>query len=61
MNRRAALLVAALGATLGIGTPAAAAQKITITVPSVDPDQGAFFIAAQKGYELDASRWKPVR
>ena len=50
MKRRAALLVAASCAAFGFAVPANAAQKITITVPSVDPDQGAFFIAAQKGY-----------
>jgi len=29
---------------------AEAAQKITITVPSLGPDEGPFFVAAQKGY-----------
>ena len=50
MKRGAALLLAAV-APFAVRLPAAAAgQKITITVPSTDPDQGAFFIAAQKGY-----------
>lgn len=49
MKRRTLLLtgVIAVGA---LAAPAAAAQKITISLPSVDPDQGAFLIAAQKGY-----------
>jgi len=46
----AAALLTAFAAVCGAALPAGAAQRITITVPSVDPDQGAFFIAAQKGY-----------
>jgi len=45
-----ASLLAALVALAGFARPAEAAQKVAITVPSVDPDQGAFLIAAQKGY-----------
>jgi ABC-type nitrate/sulfonate/bicarbonate transport system substrate-binding protein len=47
---RAAMLLAVLLAVASFAHPAAAAQKVTITLPSTDPDQGAFFIAAKKGY-----------
>jgi NitT/TauT family transport system substrate-binding protein len=50
VKRSTSLLLTAL-VPLALRLPAAAAaQKITITVPSTDPDQGSFFIAAQKGY-----------
>jgi ABC-type nitrate/sulfonate/bicarbonate transport system substrate-binding protein len=50
VNRATALLLAALAPLAARTAAAAATQKITITVPSNDPDQGSFFIAAQKGY-----------
>jgi hypothetical protein len=49
VKRSAALLLTAIAPFAGRAPAAAAAQKITITVPSTDPDQGSFFIAAQKG------------
>jgi ABC-type nitrate/sulfonate/bicarbonate transport system substrate-binding protein len=50
VNRGAALLLTVLVPLAPHIGAAATLQKITITVPSTDPDQGAFFIAAQKGY-----------
>lgn len=52
MKRSEALLLAALG-TVTVRARAAAAQKITITLPSLAPDEGPFLIAAQKGYFND--------
>ena len=50
MNRGAVLLCAGFAALLGRVPAAAAGQKITLTVASGEADNGAYFIAAQKGY-----------
>jgi ABC-type nitrate/sulfonate/bicarbonate transport system substrate-binding protein len=53
MKRSEALLLAALGIVTARAQSAAAAQKITITLPSLAPDEGPFLVADQKGYFND--------
>jgi ABC-type nitrate/sulfonate/bicarbonate transport system substrate-binding protein len=50
MKRGSALAGIASLAVAATIRPARAADAIKITIPSVTPDDGAYFIAAQKGY-----------
>ena len=53
MKRREALLLSTVGAVLGLTPAVQAAQKITITVASVEPFQSIPYVAVEKGYFAD--------
>jgi ABC-type nitrate/sulfonate/bicarbonate transport system substrate-binding protein len=50
MKRGEVMLLGALAAVARATPAVAAEQKIAITVPTTEPDNGAYFVAARKGY-----------